>query len=106
MTVTKPAAAPVTLSSDASVADMSSNERIKTESQGLFYVSAKGEVHTFLDELEAVGSGEAETLSGEAKEISKFDVEAVTVTVRKPKPIAGVLDYAGVRITRRRADLG
>lgn len=37
--------------------------------------------------------------------LSKFDVEAVTVTVRKPKPIAGVLDYAGIRITRRRADL-
>lgn len=38
--------------------------------------------------------------------LAKFDVEAVTVTVRKPKPIAGVLDYAGIRITRRRKDLG
>lgn len=37
--------------------------------------------------------------------LSKFDVEAVTVTVRKPKPIAGVLDYAGIRITRKHADL-
>ena len=72
MAVAKPAAAPITLSSGASVADMSSNERIKAASQGLFYVSAKGEVHTFLDELEALGSGEAETLSGEAKELSKF----------------------------------
>jgi len=26
----------------------------------------------------------------------------VRVTVRKPKPIAGVLDYAGIRLTRRR----
>jgi len=34
--------------------------------------------------------------------LSKFDVERVTVSVRKPKPIAGVLDHAGVRITRTR----
>jgi len=34
--------------------------------------------------------------------LAKFDAEWITVTVRKPKPIAGVLDYAGVRITRRR----
>jgi len=38
--------------------------------------------------------------------LSKFDVDSVTVTVRKPKPIAGVLDYAGIRITRNRANLG
>jgi dihydroneopterin aldolase len=38
--------------------------------------------------------------------LSKFDVESVTVTVRKPQPIAGVLDYAGIRITRSRANLG
>lgn len=37
--------------------------------------------------------------------LGKFDVDRVTVTVRKPKPIAGVLDYAGVRITRTRDDL-
>ncbi|MDH3520018.1 MAG: dihydroneopterin aldolase [Myxococcales bacterium] len=35
----------------------------------------------------------------------KFDVDAVTVTARKPTPIAGVLRYAGVRITRTRQDL-
>jgi dihydroneopterin aldolase len=35
---------------------------------------------------------------------SKFDPEWVTVWVRKPKPIAGVLDYAGIRITRRRGE--
>lgn len=34
--------------------------------------------------------------------LEKFDAEWVTVCVRKPKPIAGVLDYAGIRITRRR----
>jgi dihydroneopterin aldolase len=37
--------------------------------------------------------------------LEKFEVEAVTVTVRKPTPIAGVLQYAGVRIRRTRADL-
>jgi len=37
--------------------------------------------------------------------LSKFDVEFVTVTVRKPTPIAGVLKFAGVRITRTREDV-
>ncbi len=37
--------------------------------------------------------------------LSKFDADAVTVTVRKPRPISGVLDYAGVRITRTREDV-
>ena len=37
--------------------------------------------------------------------LGKFDADAVTVTVRKPKPIAGVLDHAGVRVTRSREDL-
>ncbi len=37
--------------------------------------------------------------------LSKFDADAVTVSVRKPKPIAGVMDHAGVRITRTREDL-
>jgi dihydroneopterin aldolase len=38
--------------------------------------------------------------------LAKFDADQVTVTVRKPTPIAGVLRYAGVRITRSREDLG
>jgi len=38
--------------------------------------------------------------------LEKFDAEWVTVTVRKPKPISGVLDYCGIRITRTREDLG
>ena len=37
--------------------------------------------------------------------LSKFDADAVTVTVRKPSPISGVLRYAGVRITRTREDV-
>ena len=35
--------------------------------------------------------------------LEKFDALAVTVTVRKPKPIAGVLEHAGIRIRRSRA---
>jgi dihydroneopterin aldolase len=38
--------------------------------------------------------------------LGKFDAEWVRVTVRKPKPIAGVLDHAGVRVTRWRDDPG
>jgi dihydroneopterin aldolase len=34
--------------------------------------------------------------------LERFDIDWVTVTVRKPKPVAGVLDYTGIRITRRR----
>ena len=37
--------------------------------------------------------------------LGKFDAEAVTVNVRKPTPIAGVLQYAGVRIRRTREDV-
>jgi dihydroneopterin aldolase len=38
--------------------------------------------------------------------LGKFDAQAVSVTVRKPTPIAGVLRYAGVRVHRTREDLG
>lgn len=37
--------------------------------------------------------------------LGKFDADAVTVTVRKPTPIAGVLESAGVRVMRTRADV-
>jgi dihydroneopterin aldolase len=37
--------------------------------------------------------------------LSKFDADAVSVRVRKPTPIAGVLEAAGVRVTRTRDDL-
>jgi dihydroneopterin aldolase len=36
--------------------------------------------------------------------LAKFDADLVRVTVRKPTPIAGSLQFAGVRITRRRED--
>ncbi len=34
--------------------------------------------------------------------LERFDAAAIIVTVRKPKPIAGVLQYAGVKIRRTR----
>jgi sulfite reductase (ferredoxin) len=71
MAAEKPAPAAVTLTSSKLDA-MSGNERLKVASQGLFYVSARGEVHTFLDEVDALERGERPTLSGEAKELSKF----------------------------------
>ena len=49
--------------------------------------------------VEALGARIAEAV------LSKFDADFVTVTVRKPTPIAGVLKYAGVRITRTREDV-
>ena len=49
--------------------------------------------------VESLGSRIAEAV------LAKFAVSRVTVTVRKPTPIAGVLEYAGVRITRTRDDL-
>jgi sulfite reductase (ferredoxin) len=51
---------------------MSKNERLKAESEGLFYVASPGNRHAFLDEVGALERGEVETLSNEAKEISKF----------------------------------
>ncbi len=50
--------------------------------------------------VEALGQRIAEAV------LAKFDADAVSVTVRKPTPIGGVLEYAGVRLTRRREDLG
>lgn len=49
--------------------------------------------------VEALGDRIARAVLG------KFDADAVTVSVRKPTPIAGVLRFAGVRIRRSRKDL-
>jgi dihydroneopterin aldolase len=46
--------------------------------------------------VEALGERIADAL------FENFPVESVQLTVRKSKPIAGVLDWAGVRITRNR----
>ena len=63
----------VTSLANADLSRMSKNERIKAESKGLFFVSdGKGNVRPFLDEIRLLTSGELPTISGEAKEISKF----------------------------------
>ena len=48
--------------------------------------------------VEALGQRIAEAILG------KFDADAVTVTVRKPKPISGVREHAGIRIRREREE--
>lgn len=50
--------------------------------------------------VEALGERIAEAV------LASFDAEWVRVTVRKPKPIAGVLEHAGIRITRWRESSG
>ncbi len=63
---------PVVSLADSELSEMSKNERIKLESQGLFYVSDKGERHAFREELERVTRGEVPTIGNVAKELSKF----------------------------------
>jgi sulfite reductase (ferredoxin) len=68
----KPAAPAVNLDG-GDPARMSRNERIKSASKGLFYVQpAGGERHAFGDEIAALDRGENQTISNEAKELSKF----------------------------------
>src|SRR5262245_18154059 len=62
---------PVSLAS-GELSGMSKNERLKVESEGLYWVASSGERHSFGDEVEQPAQGERETLSNEAKEISKF----------------------------------
>lgn len=55
------------------LAAMSKSERLKIASQGLFFVAGpKGDLHAFGSEIDALSRGEAETLSSEATELSKF----------------------------------
>jgi len=58
---------------NADLAQMSKNERIKVASRGLYYVTdGKKEPHAFGEEMDALDAGENPTISGEAKELSKF----------------------------------
>jgi sulfite reductase (ferredoxin) len=52
------------------LASMSKVERLKVESQGLFWVAGK-QRHSFRSEVDELARGERENLSNEAKEISK-----------------------------------
>ncbi len=56
----------------AALAEMSENERIKVASEGLFFVADEKSPHTFLDEVRLLDSGAEPTISGTAKELSKF----------------------------------
>lgn len=62
--------APINLA-NSDLSQMSSNERIKVESKGLFYVAERAGRHTFREEIDALSRGEP-TISGNAKELSKF----------------------------------
>jgi sulfite reductase (ferredoxin) len=62
---------PVTLD-NASAAEMSTVERLKQSSEGLFYVHSTHESrHTMRSEIDALSARQAETISEHAKEISK-----------------------------------
>ena len=62
---------PVTLD-NASVAEMSTVERLKQSSEGLFYVHSTHESrHTMRSEIDAMSARQAETISEHAKEIAK-----------------------------------
>jgi sulfite reductase beta subunit-like hemoprotein len=63
---------PVASLKTATLAEMSENERIKLESRGLFYVAHGDATHSFLDEVRKLDSGEETSISGTAKELSKF----------------------------------
>jgi len=60
---------PVTLA-NGDLSAMSKVEKLKARSAGLFFVSGR-EKHSFVSELEAMAQGRAETISNEAREISK-----------------------------------
>ena len=55
---------------NSDVAQMSKVEKLKSESEGLFFVAGR-EKHSFASELDALSAGDAKTISNEAKEISK-----------------------------------
>ena len=60
------------------------------------------------DVIESVAAGQDHKLVEALAEriaaalLAKFEVDAVIVSVRKSRPFAGVLEYAGVRIRRER----
>ncbi len=57
-------------------------------------VAREGEHHL----VEALGERIAAAL------LAEFEMEWVTITIRKSRPLAGVLDSAGIRMTRSRQD--
>jgi dihydroneopterin aldolase len=64
-----------------------------------------GEIYRTVEEV--AGSREHRLVEALAERVAdallrSFPIEACTVTVRKPRPVAGSLRSAGVRITRRK----
>lgn len=57
---------------NSSLEEMSKNERIKVESQGLFFASNGTAKHAFAQEIDELTRGERPTIGAEAKELSKF----------------------------------
>lgn len=62
------------------------------------------EVYRVVEEV--AGSGEHRLVEALGERIvaalfAHFDLEWITITVRKPKPLAGVLEHTGVRLHRR-----
>ncbi|MDP6980634.1 MAG: dihydroneopterin aldolase [Myxococcota bacterium] len=68
-----------------------------------------GEVYEVVEKV--AGTGEHELVEALGQRIAdalfdRFAIDFVKLTVRKARPIAGVLDWTGVRITRMRGDRG
>jgi sulfite reductase (ferredoxin) len=63
---------PVVTLEDSPLEAMSKNERIKVESQGLFFASDGKTKHAFAEEIDQLTRGERETIGAEGKELSKF----------------------------------
>lgn len=63
---------------------------------------------TVYDAIEKVAAGQPHRLVEALAErvaaalLAQLDVDAVTITVRKSRPFAGVVEYAGVKIRRER----
>ena len=63
---------------------------------------------TVYDAVEKIAAGQDHRLVEALAEriaaalLAEFDVDAVVVSVRKSRPFAGVVEYAGVRIRRER----
>ena len=69
MATDSPPTKPVTLL-DSDLSEMSKNETLKVESEGLFWVAGKTK-YSFRSEIEDLTEGRPAILSNEAKEISK-----------------------------------
>jgi len=57
---------------NAKLEEMSKNERIKADSQGLFFSNDGKAAHAFAQEVDALTRGERETIGNASKELSKF----------------------------------